>query len=113
MGDLSKTIGMRIRNRRLRLGISQEQLAERCNLHATYIGQVERGEKNPTIESLEKISGGLGIPLEVLFEKLGAGRKAETPASQAYRLVDSLGEREQRLMLSLIQTALKLRERTE
>ena len=52
-------------------GLSQEKLAELAKCHPTYIGQLERGEKNATIESIEKIASALNITLSKLFEKLG------------------------------------------
>jgi len=52
--------------------LSQEKLAELSGCHPTYIGQIERGEKNATIESIEKIASALNISLSKLFEKLGA-----------------------------------------
>jgi len=70
MGDMAKAIGQRIRNYRIHAELTQEQLAERAGLHQTYIGQVERGEKNSTIESIHKISAALQIPLSRLFDKL-------------------------------------------
>ena len=72
MSDIKKILGQRIRNYRTAKGWSQENLAELSDFHPTYIGQVERGEKNATIESLEKISKALNVPLSKLFEKLGA-----------------------------------------
>lgn len=71
MSDIAKSIGQRIRNYRIQQGLSQEKLAEFSGCHPTYIGQLERGEKNATIESIEKISLALDIPLSKLFEKLG------------------------------------------
>ena len=50
MSDIAKTIGQRIRNYRTQKGLSQEKLAELSGCHATYIGQLERGEKNATLE---------------------------------------------------------------
>ncbi len=46
-------------------------MAELCGCHPTYIGQLERGEKNATIESIERISASLGVSLSTLFEKIG------------------------------------------
>ena len=77
MSNLAKIIGARIRNRRTALKLSQEKLAELAGCHPSYIGQVERGEKNATIESVEKICSALNIPLSTLFEKLGT--KEEEP----------------------------------
>ena len=68
MSKISVEIGQRIRGYRLQQGLSQEELAEKCGLHPTYIGQVERGEKNATLESISKIAGGLSISLSTLFE---------------------------------------------
>jgi transcriptional regulator with XRE-family HTH domain len=71
MKDLAKIIGQRIRNYRTQLGLSQEKLAELAGCHPTYIGQLERGEKNATVESMDKIATSLKIPLSKLFENLG------------------------------------------
>ena len=55
MSKIATIIGQRLRRRRQELGYSQELTSEKAGLHPTYIGQVERGEKNATIESIEKI----------------------------------------------------------
>lgn len=77
MSDIAKAIGQRIRNYRNQLGLSQEKLAELSGCHPTYIGQIERGEKNATLESIEKISSALSVPLSKLFEKLDSAGKTE------------------------------------
>ena len=71
MSKITIILGQRIRNYRTKQGLSQEKLAELSGCHPTYIGQIERGEKNATIESIEKIAIALNIPLSKLFEKLG------------------------------------------
>ena len=70
MSDIVKAVGQRIRNYRTQKGLSQEKLAELSSCHPTYIGQLERGEKNATLESIERITAALGISLSKLFEKL-------------------------------------------
>lgn len=70
MENLVIKLGDRIRNIRKQQGMSQELLGERSGLHTNYIGQVERGEKNVTVESLERIANGLNITLEQLFRHL-------------------------------------------
>ncbi|SFC90934.1 helix-turn-helix domain-containing protein [Clostridium uliginosum] len=70
MSNLSKIIGERLRNLRKENRLSQEELATRASLHPTYIGQLERGEKNATIESLEKVTSALNVSLEDLFKNL-------------------------------------------
>ena len=71
MGEIAKAIGQRIRNYRTKAGFSQEKLAELSGCHPTYIGQLERGEKNATIESIDKIATALNVPMSTLFEQLG------------------------------------------
>ena len=63
MSEIAKTIGQRVRNYRIEKGLSQEKLAELSGCHPTYIGQVERGEKNATLESIEKIASAMNVSL--------------------------------------------------
>ncbi|MEO0074076.1 MAG: helix-turn-helix transcriptional regulator [candidate division WOR-3 bacterium] len=56
-----RLVGQRIRQYRKKRGWSQEKLGEEANLHRTYIGQVERGEKSIGIDNLFKIANALGI----------------------------------------------------
>lgn len=51
-------------------GISQERFAEKCNVHRTYIGAIERGEKSPTLKTIEKIAIGLDIRISDLLTDL-------------------------------------------
>ena len=71
MSDIAKILGQRIRNYRLAKKLTQEKLSELAGCHPAYIGQIERGEKNVTVESVQKISFALGVPLSRLFEKIG------------------------------------------
>lgn len=66
--SITTEIGKRIRYYRTGQGMSQERLAEYSDLHPTYIGQLERGEKTPTIETLYRITKGLHITLSTLVE---------------------------------------------
>lgn len=70
MSDLKYALGEKIRNYRKGRGYSQEELANLANLHTVYIGQLERGEKSPTIDSLEGIVDALGISFEELFRHI-------------------------------------------
>lgn len=53
--------GERVRRRRKELGESQEQLADACGLHWTFVGQVERGRRNLSLHNILKLAGGLRI----------------------------------------------------
>jgi transcriptional regulator with XRE-family HTH domain len=57
----ARTFGERVRARRHQLGKSQEQLADDCGLHWTYVGQVERGRRNISLHNILKIAEGLKI----------------------------------------------------
>lgn len=59
--------GARIAELRKQLNISQEELAERCGVHRTYIGSIERGEKSPTLNTIEKFATGLNVSIIELF----------------------------------------------
>lgn len=60
--------GEAVRACRDNLGISQEELAARCQLHRTYVAGVERGIRNPSLKSIAKIAKGLGVSVSALFE---------------------------------------------
>lgn len=102
MSDIAKIIGQRIRNYRTQKGLSQEKLAERAGCHPTYIGQLERGEKNATLESVEKIASAMDISLSELFDKLGKSG-SNNIAAKCYDLVASKNEAEQRQLYKMLQ----------
>lgn len=57
--DIKLKLGRRIRETRVKEGYSQEELASRCGLHRTYISDIERGERNVSVENIEKIAKAL------------------------------------------------------
>ena len=68
MDEVLIKLGSKIREYRNLKGLSQDQLGELCGFHFSYIGGVERGERNITIENIAKISKALDIELSKLFE---------------------------------------------
>jgi len=62
--------GNKVREARLAKGLSQESLAEKAGLHRTYIGTVERGERNPSLVNLVRIADALAVDLSTLTERL-------------------------------------------
>lgn len=59
--------GRRVREERAKLGLSQEELAFRAGVHRTYIGMIERAEKNITLENIEKMAKALKISIADFF----------------------------------------------
>ena len=102
MSDIAKIIGQRIRNYRTQKGLSQEKLAELAGCHPTYIGQLERGEKNATLESVEKIASAMDISMSELFDKLGKSG-GDNIAAKCYDLVASKNEAEQKQLYKMLQ----------
>lgn len=66
--ELKILLGNAIKRKRAALGISQEELAARAGLHRTYVSDVERGTRNPSLESVQKLADALELSLSVLFE---------------------------------------------
>lgn len=67
------TVGRRVRRIRIERGISQEALAAAVGVHRTYLGGVERGERNLTLRSVERLADRLGVPVR---ELIGDGPEA-------------------------------------
>lgn len=65
--DLLSKFGKRVRSERGRQGLSQVQLASKAGVHRTYIGMIERAEKNITLINIQKISKALNINISKLF----------------------------------------------
>ncbi|MBR6930087.1 MAG: helix-turn-helix transcriptional regulator [Bacteroidales bacterium] len=59
--------GERVAELRKKQHLSQEELADRCGIHRTYIGSIERGEKSPTLNTIERIANGLNVQIIDLF----------------------------------------------
>lgn len=70
MNEILCIIIERLAIKRTQLDLSQEKLAELCNLHRNYIGYIERGEKRPSLETLIKIAKAMNMKLEDLFKDL-------------------------------------------
>lgn len=60
-GDLQRTFGRNLRAYREARGLSQEALADQLDLHRTYLGGIERGERNLTLKSVERLAERLGV----------------------------------------------------
>ncbi len=68
MEDIRSRFGKAVRKKRNDLGVSQEEFADMCDLDRTYIGGIERGERNVSLINIEKIAETLKISLSELFK---------------------------------------------
>ena len=73
--QLLKGFGKKIRELRHRVGISQEELGHRAGLHRTYVGGIERGERNPSLANIGRLARALGVrPAELLDDSRPGNR---------------------------------------
>jgi transcriptional regulator with XRE-family HTH domain len=70
MEDVRVRFGKALRKRRHRLGVSQEEFADLCGLDRTYVGGIERGERNLSLVNIEKLATALKISLSELFRSV-------------------------------------------
>jgi transcriptional regulator with XRE-family HTH domain len=67
-GELQKVLGQRLREHRIALGLSQEQFADELGFHRTYVGSLERGERNVSLQGVEDLAEKLGLrPADLLI----------------------------------------------
>ena len=107
MSDITTIVGQRIKNRRKSQGMTQETLALLSDCHPTYIGQVERGEKNATLVRIERICRALKYPMSQLFEKIEnlteeEENKEDNIPLRCYEILCSKSESEQKKLLHFI-----------
>lgn len=68
--DIQKAFGQAIRKFRTNKGISQEKFANMCNLHRTYISDIERGQRNVSLENIDKMAIALSINISDIFKEV-------------------------------------------
>jgi transcriptional regulator with XRE-family HTH domain len=79
-GDLQRTLGANLRAVRHQRSLSQEAFAEVLGVHRTYLGGIERGERNLTLRSVERLAERLGVDAFSLLSAAGSGRRRPTTA---------------------------------
>lgn len=108
MSDIAEAVGKRIYAIRISKHMTRDVLAKRSGLHPTYIGQLERGEKNATLATLESVSVALNVPLERFVEYITPGKAGEeTTANQCYNLILEQTPRTQKRLFAILQNFTK------
>lgn len=77
--DIKYRFGKAVRRRRRELDLSQEKLGELAELHPTYISGIERGDRNPTLENIEKLAKALDISIAQLLTQYGVEAQSDQP----------------------------------
>lgn len=109
MDDLLYKLGDQLRFLRKEKRWSQDKLAELSGLHTNYIGQIERGEKNLTIETLYKVTTALGISLEELFQSIDPKHR-QTGLTKIVELLSQRPVEDQAMVFHLVRTILEWEE---
>lgn len=86
MSNISKILGLKIRDLRKAKGFTQEKLAELSGLDNTYIGAIERGQRNPSIESAQSIAKALNMSLKDLFDDKTPKTKETTKTKEIRKI---------------------------
>ncbi|SFE22544.1 Helix-turn-helix [Paenibacillus catalpae] len=110
MNEISRNIGENIRAIRKQKGFSQEQLALRAEINGSYMGQVERGEKSPTIDVLSKIALALQCPLEQLVHVDGAPPEESSYADKIAYQLQGLSVREQEAVYKFVKQLVQFKD---
>lgn len=109
MEDLAQSIGDRIRILRKQKRFSREELAFQASLHSSYLGKVERGEKNIRLESLVRITQVLGVSLEEFFSVIDpAISNKSKPFTEIIKLLNSRSSKDHEKLLKVITTFLEM-----
>jgi len=88
--DILALVGQRIRSLRKERGMSQEGLGEKGGFHYSYIGQIERGEKNISLLNLAKIADALEVSLSQLFAYIDGEEKRTESEKDLHEIVSTL-----------------------
>jgi transcriptional regulator with XRE-family HTH domain len=67
MADILTILGENVRTERVRQGLSQEELADKASFHRTYIGMIERAERNITLRNLERLAEALDVSITYII----------------------------------------------
>jgi transcriptional regulator with XRE-family HTH domain len=101
MNEIYREVGERIRAKRLRLGMTLEDLSELTGLHASYIGQIERNTKKASLETVAIMAKALGVPVGRLFSDATLSPKAHY-SEQLTLILRLAGDKKKALLLDIL-----------
>lgn len=106
------SVGQRIREIRVKKHLSQEQVALRAEITTAYLGQIERGEKNPTVKSVEQISCALGMSLSELFsnQNIQAKNIADGDMENIVFEIEDLSVKERKELLDIVRNIIRFKK---
>ncbi len=104
MNPEMQDIGVKVRAWRQKKGLTQEELAEKTNVHYSYIEEIESGKKSLTIEIFGRIIRALGISLDEFFGIFSSGRPNENFAIGCYNIVSRQTPEQQKASFEFLQS---------
>ncbi|MDC0802637.1 helix-turn-helix transcriptional regulator [Clostridium paraputrificum] len=96
-----KLLGKKIREERLKLNLTQEQLAEKVDISTSYVGQIERGERNISLDTLVNLSNTLGVTIDFLLQD-SININEDTLLLQINQLISSRNIKEKEMALDVL-----------
>lgn len=115
MNEISRLVGERIRVLRVNKGLSQEELALKAGISPSHVGKIERGEKNCTLVSIEKVLSALEITLEDFFRYIqpSNGENENTLLPLIVSKLNRLNIKEQKEVLKLLDVLFNLMKKSD
>jgi len=115
MKDIKKSFGSKVRYYRKKQDLTQWTLADKANLHYTYIGAIERGEKNITLENIFKIANALNVSIVELLDFSQPVSEKKKPdelmKSKIYKILKNKTEKEMDKIYKILKNILTLQKK--
>lgn len=101
-----RSLGEKIKKERLNRGLTQEELAEKANLSVSFMGQIERGERKLSVDTLAKIGNTLGVSFDYLLQS-GQDSKHDTAIDELVYTLRGRTQNEIRMVIDVARTIFK------
>jgi len=111
MNDFYIILGKKIKEIRQKIGMTQEELAWKCGISLNFLGQIERGQKKPSIETIKKIAEALEISPSAFFDKMPYPSPKEDILTKKIKLLLREGSEEDRKMIYNIMKSILIKRK--